>query len=728
MAHASVQSAWQGGQRAVAAVLLLLLLLVAALAYIPGLNPRLRARTSAAAKATRGVGLMGVGPLSAVNPLAPPFSWPSSLLRWAQWLVTQTLGPLWASLFDPQATPWEQPTSDSPSPEAAPGSGVQELRWEGQGRAPVGWGLCYDGAADGLGSPQQRATSPTATSSETPSGGTDIALRLGGSQMAAIATGAAAAAAAAAGAAGSGVAAAGHKGGGGTDGGPATTAAAAALELEPSQRLHGPRPAAAAAAAAAANPAAAAAAATATPVTASAAAAAAAAGNAAARRILAGGVQARGGAGAVDGAGAGAGGAGGGAQGGAHAESTEGGGRPPVIYIPALTGTELEAKLDDKPSAPRWWCARSTRGWFHLWLALRMALPGQFACYVDNLRLIPGAGPNPAQSPPGVSVRLGAPLGPQDGGSGPWSTVYGRLRALGWDEQALVRHAYDWRLSPASWRLPGGAFWLLRAQIEAAVAAAGGRRAVLLGLSMGGTYAAAFLGSDVVDEAWKAKHVEKLVTISGTWGGTPRAIWDLLSGRLEGYEALLGRESVRALLRGLPAFNWNLPSPDVFPAASAEEQSPGPRAERQGPAGSGGGGQPPLLVNTALGRSYGAADMGRALGDAGAHDAAAFWAASLPYITAPAPNVSTHCFYSYGLPTATHFTFSKPDFSDLPPDVRYSDGDVTVPYASLAACRGWAARQSAPVRSYSYYGVVHAQLTDTAEALDDIVAAIAGSD
>jgi hypothetical protein len=75
---------------------------------------------------------------------------------------------------------------------------------------------------------------------------------------------------------------------------------------------------------------------------------------------------------------------------------------------------------------------------------------------------------------------------------------------------------------------------------------------------------------------------------------------------------------------------------------------------------------------------------------------------------------------------AVHATYDTVDFSDAQPAVRYDDGDVTVPHASLAACRGWAVRQIAPVRTHSYYGVVHGMLTAVPEALGDIIDAIAG--
>ncbi len=70
------------------------------------------------------------------------------------------------------------------------------------------------------------------------------------------------------------------------------------------------------------------------------------------------------------------------------------------------------------------------------------------------------------------------------------------------------------RLTPVQWSEPSGSFDQLRAQVEAQVEAAGGRRAVLVGLSLGGPYAATFLARHV-DEEWKQRHVERLVALSG---------------------------------------------------------------------------------------------------------------------------------------------------------------------------------------------------------------------
>ncbi len=45
---------------------------------------------------------------------------------------------------------------------------------------------------------------------------------------------------------------------------------------------------------------------------------------------------------------------------------------------------------------------------------------------------------------------------------------------------------------------------------------------------------------------------------------------------------------------------------------------------------------------------------------------AVFWDAAQQHILIPAPNVTTYCFYSYGLPSAASLSYSTADFSDTP--------------------------------------------------------------
>ncbi|XP_031619205.1 group XV phospholipase A2-like isoform X2 [Contarinia nasturtii] len=57
--------------------------------------------------------------------------------------------------------------------------------------------------------------------------------------------------------------------------------------------------------------------------------------------------------------------------------------KSPVILIPGLEGSTLEAKLD-KPNARHWWCFKKS-DYFNLWLSVYPVL--SFDCWLDNLKL-----------------------------------------------------------------------------------------------------------------------------------------------------------------------------------------------------------------------------------------------------------------------------------------------------------------------------------------------------
>lgn len=49
--------------------------------------------------------------------------------------------------------------------------------------------------------------------------------------------------------------------------------------------------------------------------------------------------------------------------------------------------------------------------------------------------------------------------------------------------------------------------------------------------------------------------------MSGVWTGAPLSAWDVLSGRLEGFEIALDRTAVLKLMRAVPALMWTMPAP-----------------------------------------------------------------------------------------------------------------------------------------------------------------------
>ncbi len=77
---------------------------------------------------------------------------------------------------------------------------------------------------------------------------------------------------------------------------------------------------------------------------------------------------------------------------------------------------------------------------------------------------------------------------------------------------------------------------------------------------------------------------------------------------------------------------------------------------------------------------------------------------------------------------ARHYGMKCPLTAAVRAQVQYGDGDITVPHASLALCRGWGAAQGQglPVFAASYPRLVHAMLTESEEAAEDVVGAVAG--
>ena len=85
--------------------------------------------------------------------------------------------------------------------------------------------------------------------------------------------------------------------------------------------------------------------------------------------------------------------------------------RSPVIIVPGLGGSQIEARLEHKNfpmSFSRMLCSRDSRqSWFALWLNLEpFVTPGRFDCWADNARLEWDFLTHSPRMPEGVSVRI----------------------------------------------------------------------------------------------------------------------------------------------------------------------------------------------------------------------------------------------------------------------------------------------------------------------------------
>jgi hypothetical protein len=310
----------------------------------------------------------------------------------------------------------------------------------------------------------------------------------------------------------------------------------------------------------------------------------------------------------------------------------------------------------------------------------------------ELLAKAPAAFPPPALLPePTLQVRprpgFASATALLPGASGAFSGLLAGLRRAGYAEGAdLFAHPYDFRLSPLDWTSPGGAYDVLKSEVEAAVAAAGGRPLVAVALSLGAPFFNLFLSRHVSTE-WKAAHVAAFVSLSGLYEGAPTAVLGSVAG-VWGDEGAFwpGAGQLRPLFRSLPVLSWIMPTSD----------------------NSSDGGEP-LAFNSATRRSWTAGEAPSLLEAAGAGQAARVWraleAAGLRAPAAP-PGVRAYCLYGTGLPTVEGFAYANADFSGRPSSLRYtSNGDGTVPARSLARCAQWGQATELPGMQHAAGGM-----------------------
>jgi len=79
------------------------------------------------------------------------------------------------------------------------------------------------------------------------------------------------------------------------------------------------------------------------------------------------------------------------------------------------------------------------------------------------------------------------------------------------------------------------------------------------------------------------------------------------------------------------------------------------------------------------------------------------------YNSIPAPNVTLHCIYGYGLPTPGTYHFSNDNFTEIS-GVTWVDGDTVVPSESSTWCKNWKENQTEPVIMKGFFNASHSYL------------------
>ena len=107
-----------------------------------------------------------------------------------------------------------------------------------------------------------------------------------------------------------------------------------------------------------------------------------------------------------------------------------------------------------------------------------------------------------------------------------FANLVSALKDFGYNDSTLAAAPYDWRLLPFEQK---ELFDFMKTTIEKLVIDSGGARAIIATHSMGGPYFHYFL-TNLVDEKWKQKYVEKWIAVAGPFIGSAKGIQAVLSG------------------------------------------------------------------------------------------------------------------------------------------------------------------------------------------------------
>jgi len=366
----------------------------------------------------------------------------------------------------------------------------------------------------------------------------------------------------------------------------------------------------------------------------------------------------------------------------------------PVILMPGLAGSRLQAQLNHSVE-PHFWCEKQTKGKpVQLWLALTELVPEQKDCLMSRIALTFNASTGNYTDAPGVLLDTNVDFGDVGGISSldpslASATAYFKkmveaLTALGYEAGKTLHGApYDWRKAPDGH--VSGLYPKLRSLIEDTVAR-NGRAAHLITHSLGGPTALGFL--NMQSAAWRAAHVASFAPISGPFGGSSEQLKAYVSG--DNF--------------GIPFVPSDYLQPIQVSAASGAFMLPTPAAFGKGD----------VLVSTAT-KNYTTADWAAFLSDLG-HTQAVDIIRHLDSLGVnmaqqrPPDDVRMHVITSSGVPTPESFTFDgsfAPGYKKVPKHVGNGDGDGTVNLQSLLLPHTTWSNASGSLSFFNVTGVSH---------------------
>lgn len=343
-------------------------------------------------------------------------------------------------------------------------------------------------------------------------------------------------------------------------------------------------------------------------------------------------------------------------------------GMSPIVIVPGIGGSQINAKLHRNKSE-HFFCYKKYEDWYTIWLSIEELLPWAEECWVENFKLQWDDKSGRMQNVPGVITETPG-FGNTSGIEwldpdvhGPGVYFYPFVDALcknfGYVRGKTLRAApYDFRYDPES-----SGFYLLKLQglIQQTYEENGHQPIVLISHSMGAPYTLYLLNR--LSQEWKDKHIKSWITISGTYAGAMKALKAYISGDGFSIPKILDKPlTLRKFQRTFSSLSYILPDSRFW--------------------------KPDEVIVKTNNRTYTISDYDDLFIDMGFPIGSKVFR----YVPRPwsdvAPGIKTYCLHGAKVPTAEVLHYDD-NFPDSMPDIQKGDGDGTVNFRSLEACRQW---------------------------------------
>lgn len=345
-------------------------------------------------------------------------------------------------------------------------------------------------------------------------------------------------------------------------------------------------------------------------------------------------------------------------------------------------------------------CEKVSNEYFNIWLNLELLVPVVIDCWIDNMKLIYNNVTRTTRNQDGVDIRIpgwGDPfvveyLDPSKASPGAYFKDIGNMlvNELEYVRNYSIRGApYDFRKGPNEHE---EFFIKLKELVEETYNMNKQTPVTLLAHSMGGPMTLIFLQRQ--SQKWKDKYINCLITLSGVWGGSVKALKVFAIG--DDLGAYLLRQTVlKDEQISSPSLGWLLPSKLFWKETE-------------------------ILVETDR-KNYTLSTLQDYLIDIDVPNGWEFRKDNEKYqLDFTAPGVEVHCLYGTNLDTVQKLYYKPGTSVGDTPQLIPGDGDGTVNLRSLEGCKYWQGKQKQKVYSQTFPGVDHMNILRNINVLNYI--------